>query len=193
MPGLIDRIRACKARRLKTKRCKRLWRRVREHCAAIRVVHHELSPEWRSMFQSFSKRIKAVEAELYNRVLAQDQILRHVPKDNPVEPIVLQAKIAFHRSMGNNQLAYVYQQSLQNLQLQMERRTQMLANAQRIENEVLDFTLQLQRWGDQVMSVSRAGLSGGSENRVADMLEQMQQEMESIHTAIRDAQAEVGY
>lgn len=138
-------------------------------------------------------RMKAVEAELYNRVLAQDQILRHVPKDHPIEPVVLQIKIGFHRSMGNNQLAYVYQQSLQNLQLQMERRTQMLANAQRIENEVLDFTFQLQRWGDQVMSVSRAGLSGGSDNRVADVMEQMQQEMEGIHSAIRDAQAEVGY
>ncbi len=193
MPGLIDQLRAWKARRLKTKRCRRLWRRVREHCAAIRVVHHELSPEWRSIFNSFPMRMKAVEAELYNRVLAQDQILRHVPKDHPIEPVVLQIKIGFHRSMGNNQLAYVYQQSLQNLQLQMERRTQMLANAQRIENEVLDFTFQLQRWGDQVMSVSRAGLSGGSDNRVADVMEQMQQEMEGIHSAIRDAQAEVGY
>ncbi|MHB1462272.1 MAG: hypothetical protein ACYC1M_13390 [Armatimonadota bacterium] len=193
MPGLIDRLRAWKARRLRTKRCRRLWRRVREHCAAIRVVHHELSPEWRSIFNSFHMRMKAVEAELYNRVLAEDQILRHVPKDHPIEPVVLQIKIGFHRSMGNNQLAYVYQQSLQNLQLQMDRRTQMLANAQRIENEVLDFTFQLQRWGDQVMSVSRVGLSGGSDNRVADVMEQMQQEMEGIHSAIRDAQAEVGY
>lgn len=193
MPWLIDRLRRWKSRRLKTKRCRRLWRSVREHCAAIRVVHNELSPEWRSVFQHFPLRIKSVEAELYNRVLNEDQILRVVPKDRPTEPILLQCKIAFHRSMGNNQLAHVYQQTLENLQMQMERRTQMLANAQRIENEVMDFTFQLQRWGDQVLSVGRAGIIGGSDNRVAELLEQMQQEMAGIYDAIRAAQVEVGY
>lgn len=192
MPGLIDRLRRCKARRLRTKQCRRLWRRVREHCAAVRLVHHELSAEWRSVFNHFPMRIKSIEAELYNRVLSEDQLLRNLPKDRPAEPIILQMKIAFNRSMGNNQLARVYQQSLENVQLQLERRAAMIAQAQRIENEVLDFTLQLQRWGDHLLSVGRASITGGSDNRVADLLQQMQLEMESIHTAIRDAQVEVG-
>ena len=177
--------------RLKTKQAKRLWRRVREHCAAIRVIFREMPSEWRGVFGNFPTRMKTIESELYKRVLSADQILRHVPKDNLLESIILQIKIGIHRGLGNHKLAYAYECSLENVNLQKQRRVELLAAAQKIENEVIDYTLQLQRWSDHMVSIGRVSMTCGSDHRAADVLEQMQQEMEDIQTAIRAAQNEM--
>ncbi len=164
---------------------------MREHCAAIRVIHREMPSEWRGVFGSFTVRMKSIQSELYQRVLSADQILRRLPKDSLIESIILQIKIGIHRGLGNRQLAGAYESALDNLNLQKQRRNEMLAAALKIENEVIEFTLQLQRWGDQMMSINRVSLTGSSSGNTADILEQMQQEMEDIQTAIRAAQNEI--
>ena len=164
---------------------------MREHCAAIRVIHREMPTEWRGVFGNFAFHLKSIQSELYKRVLSADQILRHLPKDNIVESVILQVKIGIHRGLGNRQLVAAYESALDNLNLQKHRRIEMLAAALKIENEVIEFTLQLQRWGDQMVTLNRVSLTNDSNNHTADILEQMQQEMEDIQTAIRAAQNEI--
>ncbi|GIV20950.1 MAG: hypothetical protein KatS3mg023_2701 [Armatimonadota bacterium] len=185
----LERWQQWQARRLRHGRTQALWRRVRERAKRILRTYRSLPRHGKECLRELPESLQRLLAGIYEHLLQQDRILRHLPPDRWLQRLWYTGLAWWYEHRGEIELAITYRLTLKQLEESRRQRNHALLAARQIEAQIHQWLVALDVLHDRVLLLhSTPRVTTDPPKGLLEALQELQQEIGHYQQSLEEVE-----
>jgi chromosome segregation ATPase len=185
----LEKWRQWQARRLRHGRTQALWRQARERAERILRTYRSLPRHGKECLRELPESLQRLLEGIYEHLLQQDRILRHLPPDRWFQRLRYTALAWWHEHRAEIELAITYRLTLKQLEEARRQRNRALLAARQIEAQIHQWLVALDVLHDRVLLLhSQPRVTTDPPEGLLEALQELQQEIGHYQQSLEEVE-----